>query len=349
VTDIRITKDRAEWRKHGWTSMPNALVLQSDISWEAKGAFTWLSLAADDPDFDVDADSLANAGPKGRDHARKLIRELEEHGWLSRRREVGERGVPEVVYELHPVPVPPEERTLRPSTARPRRGTFSLVNSERLNVQASEVEQPTVDNSPAARGDAGDPGDISAVQGRKTERVGPARVGPARSVGHTSSSERTTPPPLASSGEREAKPEEEEDVAAFWEAMPGDYRPGIAKRAGGCGEVRRLLRTRTPQVLATEVMSAPRPRGGVRVPVRWVLAVLRDLPDHPPAAGAGQVAAECGDALPPACPACLAGNPAAQSNPRWRYRDGRMCDCHPDAAGGAAVQGAASARGQKRP
>jgi hypothetical protein len=41
--------------------------------------------------------------------------------------------------------------------------------------------------------------------------------------------------------------------------------------------------------------------------------------------------------LPPACPACLAENPAAAKNKHWRARDGRRCtECHPDAAPAAA-------------
>lgn len=41
--------------------------------------------------------------------------------------------------------------------------------------------------------------------------------------------------------------------------------------------------------------------------------------------------------LPPACPACLARNPHAQFNPRWRTHNGQPCpNCHPDAAPAAA-------------
>lgn len=233
MTEIKIVKDRAEWRRYGWSATPNRLLLDSTISWDAKGAFGWLSLAADDPEFDVTANSLAAAGPRGRDHAQRMLRELEEHGWLTRRRVVGESGVPEIVYELHPVPVPPEERTYRPSTAKPRKGAFSQVKAENRNVQASGAEQGTVDNSspgqPARDGQPEQIDGVSAGQRRKPERVGPERVGPARSGGLTTSPERRLPPPTSSTDGQpspvEAEEEEEapisEDHAAAVELVRG--------------------------------------------------------------------------------------------------------------------------------
>lgn len=213
-----------------------------------------------------------------------------------------------------------------PDAHRPRsdRGRISGEGDARYDQEERDVS--AAHTGPVDNRKSGSRGRISGDRGRKSGSGKPSTSEkPPSHTGVPDSS--SIPPPPAPSVRPQPEEEEEEDVAAFWEAMPGDYRPGRAKRAGVGAEVRRLLRTRTPQALADEVMSAPRPRDGVRLPVRWVLSVLPELPDHPPAAGA-----ERAGTLPPACPACLANNPAAQANPRWRYRDGRMCDCHPDAA-----------------
>ncbi len=138
--EIRIRKNRQAWRGHGWTATPNALLLRSDISWEAKGAFGWMSLAADDPEFEVTARSLADAGPKGRDHAQKLVRELEQHGYLTRQRIPDPDGTPVLHYDLHPIPVDDDHNTYTPSTATTRRGAFSQRKPEKLNVQALNVQ-----------------------------------------------------------------------------------------------------------------------------------------------------------------------------------------------------------------
>lgn len=99
-------------------------------------AFGWMSLAADDPEFEVTARSLADAGPKGRDHAQKLVRELEQHGYLTRQRIPDPDGTPVLHYELYPIPVDDEHNTYTPSTASTRRGAFSQRNPEKLHVQA---------------------------------------------------------------------------------------------------------------------------------------------------------------------------------------------------------------------
>lgn len=123
---ILVRKDVSTWHNLGETALPVALVLDPRISWDAKGAYAWLLLAADDPAREVTAKSLGQAGPRGRDHAQRMVRELEEHGWVSRYRrpEAGAKQ-PIMVYELHSTPLVPDERTFRPSTARPRRRSNS--------------------------------------------------------------------------------------------------------------------------------------------------------------------------------------------------------------------------------
>jgi hypothetical protein len=100
------------WDDHGWTSVPNMLLRDRAISWEAKGAFGWIA-SHREMIFRLKGDDLADAGPKGRDHARKMRRELEAAGWLSRAKhrnpDTGRWDI--VVWTLHPLPVPAEQRT----------------------------------------------------------------------------------------------------------------------------------------------------------------------------------------------------------------------------------------------
>ncbi len=212
--EIRVVKNRDAWRRQGWSATPNSLLLRSDISWDAKGAFGWLSLAADDPEFDVTAQALAAAGPRGRDHARGMVRELEQHGYLTRERSVTEGGEPVMVYELWPQPVPEDQRTYRPSTARSQKRMFSQVKTQRLDGQSSGDDQANVDNSAASDEASTKAVDVFAGQDPKTGRSGPGRSGPGRPGVLTTSPERTTSSSVGSSftPAGHARAEEEEEV-----------------------------------------------------------------------------------------------------------------------------------------
>lgn len=99
------------WDENGWTSVPNQLLRDKTLSWDCKGAAGWI--ASHRETFRMTGEDLASAGPKGRDHARKMLRELEERGWLTRERlrnpESGRFDIH--VWTIHPAPVPVEERT----------------------------------------------------------------------------------------------------------------------------------------------------------------------------------------------------------------------------------------------
>lgn len=100
------------WGESAWTSSPNRLLRDPAISWEAKGAFGWIA-SHREMNYRLNGDALADAGPKGRDHARKMLRELEMHGWLTRVKhhnpETGRFDI--VVWTVHPEPVPLKART----------------------------------------------------------------------------------------------------------------------------------------------------------------------------------------------------------------------------------------------
>lgn len=114
---IFIRKDPS-WDEHGWTSVPNAVLRDASLSWEARGAFAWM--ASHRLTFSLRSEDIAEAGPKGRNHARDMLRELEEHGWLTRYKERdSDTGRHELtIYNLHPIQVPKAQRTWTESTAK---------------------------------------------------------------------------------------------------------------------------------------------------------------------------------------------------------------------------------------
>lgn len=144
---IYVRKDPS-WQEHAWTSVPNRLVRDKAISWESRGAFAWL--ASHDQAFALRSEDLAAAGPKGRNHARDMLRELERHGWLTREKVRNPRtGRYDVhLYNLHPEPVPMERRT--------------LVEASAPAAKKSQVTPAT--GTPGAGADQQEPGTVIAPE-----------------------------------------------------------------------------------------------------------------------------------------------------------------------------------------
>jgi hypothetical protein len=110
------------WEQHGWTSIPNALARDESVDWDAKGGYLWIA-SHQELIFELDAEMLAAAGPRGRDHAYEMLRHLEWHGWLTRTRYRATDGKGTVhIWTLHPMPVPVAERTWKPNKADRRKG-----------------------------------------------------------------------------------------------------------------------------------------------------------------------------------------------------------------------------------
>ncbi|WP_156935043.1 hypothetical protein [Pseudonocardia spinosispora] len=109
-----MAKDES-WLRHAWTGIPNELIRNTEISWDAIGAFAWLA-SHQEMKFRFNAQTLADAGPRGRNHAHEVIRELERWGWLTRHRlRNPATGYTDIqVYRLYPRPVPVAERTFTP-------------------------------------------------------------------------------------------------------------------------------------------------------------------------------------------------------------------------------------------
>lgn len=315
-TDILVIKNRLAWRSYGRTYTPNALVLDSSIPWDAKGAFAWLSLAADDDEFEVTGDSLAAAGPRGRDHAREMIRVLEQHGWVTRYRTLGPTGRPVMVYELHPAPVPPGERTYRPSVAKRRIKLFTLRPArERLDGQVPEEPARPPVQAPAAD--------------QPQHQPPAARPAPDRAGGLTTSPDR----------------EKTCMHADLWHELntAGVVIDPAGQRAVGPHITEALAKGWSIASLARHVLQALRDASDrVRNRPGFAVALLRELPDPPKT-----YHQHVHGTLPPACAACVAENPAAAKNPRFRVwrdpvtgetqrdpltGDKRTCpNCHPDA------------------
>ena len=119
-----VRKDRRRWKHEGWTSAPNSIIRNEALKPEQIWAWIWL--ASHNEEFEVSGQTLWAANEHiGRDKAFKLLDALEEHGLLVRTHEKNERGIPYIVYDLQPTPVPEEQRTWKPSKAKPRKSAFA--------------------------------------------------------------------------------------------------------------------------------------------------------------------------------------------------------------------------------
>lgn len=145
-----VRKDPAEWQNDGWTSCPNRILRDRDLPWELRGVWCWL--ASHTEAFEITGEVLWNAGPAGRDKSYGFLRALEERGLLTRHHEFDPTtGRPVIRYDLHHRPVPDEQRTARPSTAKPRDrkhpGVAARADSAFLDGQEPGPDQDIPDGS----------------------------------------------------------------------------------------------------------------------------------------------------------------------------------------------------------
>ncbi len=146
VPGIYISKGEG-WLAEAWTSVPNKLIRNTKIEWDAKGAFAWLA-SHQEMKFRVTAQMIADAGPRGRNHAYAMIRELEKWGWVTRHRlrnpETGRTDIQ--VYTLHPNPVAEEARTFKPSKAKAAEPTEFIT--ERMGTDSPTDRKSTSESTP---------------------------------------------------------------------------------------------------------------------------------------------------------------------------------------------------------
>jgi hypothetical protein len=106
-----------DWMDEGWTSVPNRVLRDEGLSWEARGMFAFL--ASHSSSFQVSFAALVRAcGEKaGRDKTKRIMRELVEAGYVERKQTrdeaTGRTGV--CAYTLH-------SRRSAPSTGLPSTG-----------------------------------------------------------------------------------------------------------------------------------------------------------------------------------------------------------------------------------
>lgn len=124
-----IEKDATEWERDGWTSCPNSILRDPDLPWELRAVWAWL--ASHTAAFEMTAEKLRQAGPKGRDWSYNALKELERHGLLTRHHEIAESGQVVIRYRLHHRAVPVGERTYEPpkSAGRKRRHPASTART----------------------------------------------------------------------------------------------------------------------------------------------------------------------------------------------------------------------------
>jgi hypothetical protein len=87
----------------GFTILGNALLQDERLSYRARGLLT--SLLSRPPEWTARSDQLADESPReGRDAIRAALRELEEVGYIVRRRERDEQGRVRTVTDVYDVP-----------------------------------------------------------------------------------------------------------------------------------------------------------------------------------------------------------------------------------------------------
>ena len=109
-----------DWDDHPPTGVPIELLHDPRVPWDAKGAYGWIASQSEHT-VELSGLTLAAAGPRGRNHAYGMLRDLEQYGWLTRTRYWSAEANGNItIWTLHPTPVPADQRTWTESKAKPR-------------------------------------------------------------------------------------------------------------------------------------------------------------------------------------------------------------------------------------
>lgn len=100
----------------GWSAIPNALIEARDVSWRAKGVWSYMYSRPDGWEI-READMIVRS-TDGRDSVRSAIRELEDKGYLTKTHDRSNGRFTHITYELH-VPSPDSPSPENPSTVEP--------------------------------------------------------------------------------------------------------------------------------------------------------------------------------------------------------------------------------------
>lgn len=153
-----VRKDPEAWRDWGSTSVPNCITRDPDMPPEECWAWTWL--ASHTSTFEVSAVIMWKSKTAlSRNKAYELLTSLEDRGLLRRTHEVDERGIPYTLYDLQPVPVPPEQRTTKPKRAAPKpKKPFPAKQQDATDSRPSGSPGATRDDADPADGNENVPG-----------------------------------------------------------------------------------------------------------------------------------------------------------------------------------------------
>ena len=202
------------------TFIPNTLSQDESLTWGARGLLGYmLSLP---PDWRLNEKHLVSVSPGSRDHLRKLVRELEEHGYMRRTQVRGKGGhMGFSLWEVWETKQPPSDRpvspltdfplTVDPSTVDPSTENPSTYkeNNKQTNInQENPPLSPRWGEAPQAAPDGrARSGQLARDPGQQPQ---PAQA-PVAATGHTSTalvdSWGEVPPPAAAPAfEREPTP-----------------------------------------------------------------------------------------------------------------------------------------------
>lgn len=90
-------------RPRGWTTVPNAALEDERLSYRARGVLAYLLSRPDG--WETDSEKIARAGKEGREAIRTALRELDDCGYLVRRRKQDQRGRWGTLTLLYDTPV----------------------------------------------------------------------------------------------------------------------------------------------------------------------------------------------------------------------------------------------------
>jgi hypothetical protein len=122
---------RAKDRDNPYVMVDKSIFENDALSWQAKGLMGYLLSRPDD--WIVRMPDLVKHGLGGMDTIRTTIKELEEHGYLVRRREHDASGLFLWVTEVHEIPIPIQPSTDHPYMDEPYMDEPSMVSPSAVN------------------------------------------------------------------------------------------------------------------------------------------------------------------------------------------------------------------------
>jgi hypothetical protein len=143
---IRTVKDR----DNPYVMVSRSVSEDSRLSWEARGVLTYLLGKPDN--WQVRVTNLVNAGPGSRERMMRILRELEDNGYLERRKFHDDSGRwvwESVIYEVPPesgFPTTVKPTTVQPTTEKP--SIYQLTTVPNNEETITEGSAPTIEQLP---------------------------------------------------------------------------------------------------------------------------------------------------------------------------------------------------------